>query len=64
MCKLRMFCPHTKSGERCVCVWGGGGHIDFSADPVDVNVGIGVTNFCTFDISKFAWIYHWNKLKS
>ena len=61
MCKLREFCPPTKSGES-VCVYVGG-HIDFSADPVDVSVGIGVTNFCTFDISKFAWIY-WNKLKS
>ena len=36
----------------CVCVWGGGGLLFFSTDPVGVGVlaGVGVA-FCTHSIS-------------
>ena len=47
---------------------GGGGGIDFCADPVDV----GSTLFCLHNIlctssrilTKFSWIYNWNITKN
>ena len=59
------YVPPPKVGE---------GHIGFSTDPVGVGVrvGVGMTDSCTHNISWtswwnstiFAWIYHWDKLKS